>query len=120
MSTTKGPAWLQLSETAISDEEGYLTVFSNHELDTFSRVEGRVRLELECVSQCLLVQLEEDRRGLVLSLNCQYDDEGGPTDQLSQVAGVPSQIEGYGWNLVLLYQTVLVRSDYLLLTRLVW
>ena len=90
MNNTKGPGWLQLSQSASSDEEGYLTVFSNHELDTFSTVETRVRLELECVFQCILVQLEDDRRGLVLSLNCQYDDDGGPTDQLSQVAGISS------------------------------
>ena len=47
------------------------------------RVESRVRLELECLSQCLLVQLEEERTGLVLSLDCQYDDDGAPTDLLT-------------------------------------
>ena len=46
-------------------------------------MESRVRLELECVSQCLLVQLEDERTGLVVSLDCQYDDEGAPTDLLT-------------------------------------
>ena len=46
-------------------------------------MESRVRLELECVSQCLLVQLEDERTGLVVSLDCQYDDDGAPTDLLT-------------------------------------
>ena len=47
-------------------------------------METRARLELECLSQCLLVQLEEERTGLVVSLDCQYDDDGAPTDLLTQ------------------------------------
>ena len=48
------------------------------------RVESRARLELECLSQCLLVQLEDERTGLVVSLDCQYDEDGAPTDLLTQ------------------------------------
>ena len=76
--------WLQLSsQTASVDEEGFLRIFSDAEAELLSRVESRVRLELECLSQCLLVPLEEERTGLVLSLDCQYDDDGAPTDLLS-------------------------------------
>ena len=75
--------WLQLDQTATSDGEGFLRVFSSEEGDVRSTVETRVRLELDCVYQCLLIELEEERKGLILSLHCQYDDDGAPTDKLS-------------------------------------
>ena len=52
-------------------------------VERLRRVESRVRLELECVAGCLLVPLEEERTGLVLSLDCQYEEDGAPTDLLT-------------------------------------
>ena len=79
--------WLELSQMASVDEEGYLRIFSRPEEELQARVESRVRLELECVAHCLLLDLEgeeEERTGLVVSLDCQYDDDGAPTELLSQ------------------------------------
>lgn len=81
--TELGAGWLELSQTASSDGEGFLRVFSSQQGDMAHTVETRVRLELDCVFQCLLIELEEDRKGLVISLHCQYDEDGAPTEQLS-------------------------------------
>ena len=36
------------------------------------------------MSHCVAVDLEEGRKGVILSVECEYDEEGAPTDQLSQ------------------------------------
>ena len=64
------------------DSEGFVTVL--HADDKHAKVEARVCLELGCVSHCVAVDMEGDRIGVILSLECQYDNDGGPTDQLSQ------------------------------------
>ena len=79
----EGEGWLELSQTASVDGEGFLRIFSSEEAERLRRVESRLRLELECVAGCLLVPLEEERTGLVLSLDCQYEEDGAPTDLLT-------------------------------------
>ena len=75
---------LRLEHFRVSpDNEGFMMICDKEELDIYRRLEARVRLELGCVSQCVVIDLEGDRKGVILSLECEYDSQGGPTDQLS-------------------------------------
>ena len=71
---------------ASPDNEGFMVIREKEEVDIYQRLEARVRLELGCVAQCVVIDLEGDRRGVILSLECEYDSHGGPSDQLSAPA----------------------------------
>merc|ERR1719192_621652 len=68
-------------------EDGEMAVYGRNVFMGFLNREDDLNLcqrtELDCVFQCLLIELEEDRKGLVISLHCQYDEDGAPTEQLS-------------------------------------
>ena len=75
---------LRLEHFRVSpDNEGFMMICDKEEVDIYRRLEARVRLELGCVSQCVVIDLEGDRKGVILSLECEYDSQGGPSDQLS-------------------------------------
>ena len=71
---------------ASPDNEGFMLVCEKEEVDIYRRLEARVRLELGCVSQCVVIDLEGDSKGVILSLECEYDSQGSPSDQLSAPA----------------------------------
>ena len=68
---------------ASPDNEGFMVIREKEEVDIYQRLEARVRLELGCVSQCVVIDLEGERKGVILSLECEYDSHGGPSDHLS-------------------------------------
>jgi len=88
--------WLKMGDTAVVDEEGFLVLTGYPEdlitLTTGDRVnpthiEDRVRMELPCVSHCLLVGEEQPSLGLLLTLDTVMDtDQGLPTHQLTLAA----------------------------------
>lgn len=40
------------------------------------------------MAQCVVIDLEADKRGVILSLECEYDSHGGPSDQLRHSQGL--------------------------------
>ena len=88
--------WLKMGDTAVVDEEGFLVLTGYPEdLITLTtgdsvnptHIEDRVRMELPCVSHCLLVGEEQPSLGLLLTLDTVVDTEQGlPTHQLTLAA----------------------------------
>ena len=84
--------WLNLEDTGHIDDEGFLVIngyskdlLSLSTLDTLNPtpIEDQVRMELPCVSHCLLVGEDEDRLGLLITLDTVVDEQGLPTNQLT-------------------------------------
>ena len=50
--------WLKLGHCANADSEGYIEMQSNDEDQKYGKIEARVRLELGCISQCIVIDLE--------------------------------------------------------------
>ena len=50
--------WLKLGHCANADSEGYIEMQSNDEEQKYGKIEARVRLELGCISQCIVIDLE--------------------------------------------------------------
>ena len=50
--------WLKLGHCANADSEGYIEMQSNDEEQKYGQIEARVRLELGCISQCIVIDLE--------------------------------------------------------------
>ena len=50
--------WLKLGQCANADSEGYIEMQSNDEEQKYGKIEARVRLELGCISQCIVIDLE--------------------------------------------------------------
>ena len=88
--------WLKMGDTAIMDEEGFL-ILTGYPQDFITLttgdtvnpvpIEDRVRMELPCVSHCLVVGDDQPNLGLLLTLDTIIDTEQGiPTHQLSIAA----------------------------------
>jgi len=84
--------WLKLGDTAFLDDEGFLVVTGYHaDLITLNTgetinpipIEDNVRMELPCVSHCLVVGEGRDRLGLLITLDTVLDEQGLPTTQLT-------------------------------------
>merc|ERR1712013_273835 len=85
--------WLKMGDTAIWDEEGFLVLTGNpRDFITLSTgdlvnptiIEDRVRMELPCVSNCLVVGDDQPYLGLLITLDTIMDTEQGlPTHQLT-------------------------------------
>ena len=84
--------WLKLGDTAFLDDEGYLVVtgypkdlitLATGETINPTPIEDNVRMELPCVSHCLVVGEGRDRLGLLITLDTVVDEQGLPTNQLT-------------------------------------
>ena len=49
--------WIKLDQTATLDNEGYFVVHGEEETNNL-KIETRIRLELGCIAQCIVVDLE--------------------------------------------------------------
>jgi len=88
--------WLKMGDTAIWDEEGFLVLtgyprdfitLSTGDLVNPTIIEDRVRMELPCVSNCLVVGDDQPHLGLLITLDTIMDTEQGlPTHQLTLAA----------------------------------
>ena len=86
--------WLRLGDTGLIDEDGFLVItgyspdliiLASGEKINPTFVEDRVRMELPCVSHCLLVGQGREKLGLLLTLDTVVDSETDlPTSQLSK------------------------------------
>ena len=86
--------WLRMRDTGSLDEEGFLTVLGrcsdtvkldNEETVLVTPIEQRVRLELACVAQCVIVASPaKDSLGLIITLDTIADTNN--TLNLSQSA----------------------------------
>ena len=87
---------LKMGDTAIWDEEGFLALtgypkdfitLSTGDLVNPTLIEDRVRMELPCVSNCLVVGDDQPNLGLLITLDTIMDTEQGlPTHQLTLAA----------------------------------
>lgn len=85
--------WLKLGDTAVSDDEGFLALtgypkdmitLATGETINPTSIEDTVRMELPCVSHCLLVGEGQSSLGLLMTLDTIVDTEQGlPTQQLT-------------------------------------
>lgn len=86
--------WLRLGDRASIDSQGFLvlscypgdliTLFSSEEVEP-SGLEARVRMELGCVAQCLVVGQGREGLAMLLSLSTELDsDTGAPSTKLTQ------------------------------------
>ena len=88
--------WLKLGDTAVWDEEGFLILtgyprdlitLSTGDIVNPTPIEDTVRMELPCVSHCLLVGDGQTNLGLLITLDTIMDTEQGlPTHQLTLAA----------------------------------
>lgn len=88
--------WLKLGDTAVTDDEGFLSLtgypkdlitLSTGEAVNPTTIEDTIRMELPCVSQCLLVGEGQTSLGLLITMDTIVDTEQGlPTHQLTLAA----------------------------------
>ncbi|XP_023330631.1 long-chain-fatty-acid--CoA ligase ACSBG1 [Eurytemora carolleeae] len=84
--------WLKLGDQGALDDEGFLLVYgqvqdqivmASGEVVNPSNIEGNLRLELPCISSCIVVGHGTDRLGALLSLDTVTDENGSPSNILT-------------------------------------
>ena len=88
-------SWLRTGDRATVDDKGFLvlscfpadlvTLFSGEEVEP-SRLEDRVRRELGCVAHCVVVGQGRENLAVLLSLDTEVEEGGGPSTRLTPAA----------------------------------
>ena len=88
-------SWLRTGDRATVDDKGFLvlscfpadlvTLFSGEEVEP-SRLEDRVRRELGCVAHCVVVGQGRENLAVLLSLDSEVEEGGGPSTRLTPAA----------------------------------